>query len=58
MAERYTRLKELVFPEQPAACPVTIDKGALLSINKLKITQIKCLTFLRSQVIITPADEQ
>ena len=34
MAERYTRIKDLEFPEQPASCPVTLDKGALLLDNE------------------------
>ena len=43
MPERYTRIKELTFPEQPAACPVTLDKGALLLDNE----QGRCILQLK-----------
>jgi len=43
MTERYTRIKELTFPEQTAACPVTLDKGALLLDNE----QGRCILQLK-----------
>jgi len=64
MSERYTRLKDLTFPAQPADCPATLDKGALLLDNERArcILQLKFrnngTTSVNSvQVAITCMDE-